>query len=71
MSAEDLSWIFDRGEIEALASELSKYFEVCIIAYVRRQDLLAVSHFQEGSKHFERPAARYYGFSNGALPGRS
>lgn len=68
MSVENFSWIVEREEIEKLHNELVRFFDVRVIAYIRRQDELAISHHQEGSKYPDRPAAKYYGGDNKALP---
>ncbi|MGR5167020.1 hypothetical protein ACPV5L_07370 [Vibrio astriarenae] len=70
MSAENFSWVFKEEEIVKLKNELSKYFEVKIIIYIRRQDKLLVSHMQQSSKGLRFPAFGYYKGGSKALPNR-
>jgi len=60
MSAENFSWIFNAKHLKDLSNELSKFFDVRVISYIRRQDKLLMSHFQQASKSPNLPAYAYY-----------
>ncbi|MFM9268981.1 hypothetical protein ACJ7V3_01790 [Halomonas elongata] len=50
-SSECFSWIFDPEEIYKIKEQLGRAFsEIKIIFYIRRQDLHAISHFQQSTK---------------------
>ncbi len=69
ISAEHFSWIFDETELQKFHDQLKDDFTAfTVIAYVRRQDKQAVSHYQQASKFKESPAARYYNGNFKALP---
>lgn len=68
LSIEGFSWILDKEEIERLHKELSVHFDTKIIVYIRRQDKLAISHHQQGSKRNNLPSCFYYKGDNKALP---
>lgn len=68
MSSEHFSWLFDQEEIANLYKELTVYFDVKIIAYIRRQDKLAVSHHQQGSKGVHMKSFQYFKGDCKALP---
>ncbi|RLA52287.1 MAG: hypothetical protein DRR42_08015 [Gammaproteobacteria bacterium] len=69
ISAETFSWVFDGREIDRFKTNLSAYFDdIEIIAYIRRQDLQTVSHYQQASKYGAFVAARFYGGESRALP---
>ncbi|WP_189400575.1 hypothetical protein [Arenicella chitinivorans] len=66
-SAETLAWISDVRQLKTLRKELRRRFnKVEIYFYIRRQDLLVVSHNQEASKG--RPSRVFYGNQSVALP---
>lgn len=68
-SQENLSWVFAKDELLAFRSKLKESFDqITVIAYLRRQDQLAISHHQEGSKNHYAMSSRYYGDSEKALP---
>ena len=69
ISAETLSWVFSAKDIQGFQKQLSKYFDdIKIIAYIRRQDMQAVSQYQQASKHGAFVAARFYNGGTRALP---
>jgi len=66
---ENLSWVFSRETIQSFHEELKKHFEhISIVIYIRRQDKLAISHHQQGSKSTEFFSSVFYGSENKALP---
>lgn len=68
-SSEMFSWLFSGREIARLAKALRKEFkEIKIICYLRRQDLQAVSHYQQASKVKNSPSNNFYNGSGRALP---
>lgn len=71
MSTEAFSWVFDSDQIRKLSNALKEYFDVEVIVYLRRQDKLAVSHFQQASKKRNHQSYRYYGGGCLALPSRT
>ncbi|CAH7390184.1 conserved hypothetical protein [Vibrio chagasii] len=67
-SCEAFSFYFTHQDIKELERYLSPYFEeIKIIVYIRRQDRLLVSHYQESSKRVNHDSL-YYGSSPTALP---
>ena len=67
LSHENYSWITSEGDLKLLANTLSKFAEeVKIILYIRRQDSLAISQKQEGTKWFDNSIA--YGHEPSAFP---
>lgn len=69
LSSENLFWLHDAGEIARLAKLIQLRFEsVSVIAYLRRQDMLALSHRKQVISPIPRPAARFYGYQMSALP---
>ncbi|MFZ3410095.1 hypothetical protein [Vibrio chagasii] len=67
-SCEAFSFYFTPQDIKELERYLSPYFEeIKIIVYIRRQDRLLVSHYQESSKRVNHDSL-YYGSSPTALP---
>ncbi|MDX2347090.1 MAG: hypothetical protein QNK11_09495 [Legionella sp.] len=68
MSAENFSWIFEKDEIKKLYQALSLYFDVKILVYIRRQDKLAISHYQQVSKESTHVDFGYYKGGCKALP---
>ncbi|MBN2825666.1 MAG: hypothetical protein JXQ76_10095 [Campylobacterales bacterium] len=69
MSAENLSWIFHKEPLIEFKEELSKYFDkIIIIVYIRRQDKQIISHYQESSKQYMKPASVLYGSEPQAIP---
>ncbi len=69
ISAEGFSWIFDALKIEKFQKRLAKYFDdIKIIAYIRRQDIQAVSHHQQASKRSSAAGRWFYGGGSMALP---
>ncbi len=71
-SSEVFSYYFDPHSIQELKELLSPHFStIKIISYLRRQDQLAVSHFQESAKPRKKPAVQLYGHSPTALPATS
>ena len=68
-STEGFSYLFDRPVIEAYHRLLAPEFStIKVITYLRRQDLFAISHHQEGAKPQDKPAAKLHGHSPTALP---
>lgn len=67
LSAEGLFWLHDANTIAQFAKELQPQFDaIHVVAYLRRQDQLALSHRKQVVK---RPAAaRFYGVEATALP---
>jgi len=69
ISSAHFSWIFDESELHSFHDQLKDDFdEFKIVAYVRRQDQQAVSHYQQGSEFNAVDAARYYDGGCRALP---
>ncbi|RLA52285.1 MAG: hypothetical protein DRR42_08005 [Gammaproteobacteria bacterium] len=69
ISAEALSWMFDVRKIDKFQKHLSKYFgDIKIVAYIRRQDIQAVSHHQQACKRSSVAARWFYGGGPMALP---
>lgn len=69
ISTEYFSWIFRREYIEEFYRQLSEYFDdFKIICYIRRQDSLIVSHYQQASHTFNAPANYFFGNTNSPLP---
>jgi hypothetical protein len=69
ISAETFSWIFSAKEINRLRNKLSPDFDdIKIVAYIRRQDMQAISQYQQASKHDAFVAARFYNGGTRALP---
>lgn len=67
MSSECFSWIFNSEELSSLHERLSKFFnKVVAIFYVRRQDIHAVSHYQQATKTLAEQ--KFYSGTSGALP---
>ncbi len=65
---EDLSWVFEPSQIDAMLGRLHAGFgDIRIIAYVRRQDQHLVSHYQQGSR-FPLTTAVFYGSQPTAIP---
>jgi hypothetical protein len=59
----------DQRDIAALTRELQRIFgTIKVISYIRRQDKLAVSHHQQGSRPMAIAATEIYGSSPKALP---
>jgi len=68
-SCEGMSWVFDELEIQKFHSALREEFQsIKVIVYIRRQDLHAVSHHQQGSKASSSAASNFFGKQNDALP---
>lgn len=68
LSAEDFSFILDEKNIQLLKDSLSSDFDVKVICYIRRQDKLAISHFQQASKRKISPSRHFYNGGFAALP---
>jgi len=69
ISAEHFSWVFDETELQRFHDQLKDDFdEFTVIAYVRRQDKQAVSHYQQGMRFNAFAASRYYDGNFRALP---
>lgn len=68
MSAEDFSFLLDEDNILQLKEQLCRKFDVTIICYIRRQDKLAISHFQQVSKRKRSPSRFFYNGGTSALP---
>lgn len=67
-SAEAFFWISKPDSVNAFAELLRQRFEkITVISYLRRQDLLAVSHRKQVATP-KMPAARFYGISPLPLP---
>ena len=66
-SDEDLFWISDSAQIQEFAAMLKQRYEaITIICYLRRQDLLALSHRKQVTER--GPAVRFYGLTITPLP---
>ena len=64
-SAEDL-WFMDEANIAAFSEAMAERFcKVTVIAYVRRQDLMAISHWLQGGKTVQ--SALIFGGQDGPL----
>ena len=62
LSSEGLSYVFEPERVAEIYALFHSYFDqIFVMSYLRRQDLLAVSHHQEGVKNAARPAALLYG----------
>jgi len=69
ISSEFLSWLFSAEEIYRLKSVLQLYFdELKIVIYIRRQDKLIVSHFQQASKNNNVFNGFYYSGCSRSIP---
>jgi hypothetical protein len=69
VSAEHFSWVVDPAEIAAFHEQLTPHFDdIKVVAYVRRQDKQAISHYQQGSEFRAFAASRYYAGNYRALP---
>jgi len=67
ISHENYSWLSNAEDLKALHNKLMNYAEsVKIIVYLRRQDSLAISQKQEGTKWLDNSVA--YGHEISALP---
>jgi hypothetical protein len=67
LSTEGLFWIDDAGQIAELRAFLSTHFDdIQIVAYLRRQDSLALAHRKQVIHRL--PAKRFYGVQVQALP---
>jgi len=75
VSSENFSWIFEGDQVGKIYNAARRHFDnVKIIVYIRRQDKIAVSHHQQGSRTrdgFILPASFLYGHGNRALPENS
>lgn len=61
-SCEEISWMFNPEEINALKENLDKIFdEITLVIYFRRQDQFLVSHYQQGFRTSHSTAAMFYG----------
>lgn len=68
-SGENLSFLFDPGQIIRLKTALGRAFDsVRIVTYLRRQDRHAVSHHQEGAKPDRKAEVDLFGTAPRALP---
>jgi len=66
-SSEGFSWLSTHQAVDELGSELKRFFDqVRVFVYIKRQDLMVISHYQQGSK--KSPAYRFYASGNRALP---
>lgn len=69
VSHENYSWITSKKDIEKIYSSLKKVAKnVYVVIYVRRQDRLAISQKQEGTKWLDNSVA--YGHELSALPSK-
>jgi hypothetical protein len=67
ISAEAFSWVFSQQELVLLQQSLAKYFdEIRIVTYIRRQDRLAVSHYNQAVNNPFSAAYKFY--QNGEVP---
>ncbi len=67
VSSEGFSWLFTQQAVGKLGAGLSRLFSrVHIVVYIKRQDLMALSHYQQASKN--KPAQRFYVPGNRGLP---
>lgn len=70
VSAEELSWLFEREDISNLKERLSEIFcDIKVIVYFRRQDKHLLSHYQQGFRFYESSAAKFYGRDSITPPG--
>ncbi len=71
-SSENFSFFFEQAAITTLARALkSRFDEVRIVCYLRRQDRHAVSHHQEGAKPHRQVEGALWGHAPTALPAPS
>jgi len=69
VSSESFSYFFDCQEISFLINEFRRSFDrIMVIVYIRRQDRLAISHHQQGSRRSAVFATKLYGCRSTALP---
>lgn len=69
LSSERLFWVYQRRQVKLLHKILSQHFtQFEIICYLRRQDLLALSHRKQVADIANLPAQRFYGFNTRGLP---
>ncbi|RLA49709.1 MAG: hypothetical protein DRR42_15150 [Gammaproteobacteria bacterium] len=69
VTSEKFFYLYDEQDISSLIQKLRKSFDVIkIIVYIRRQDKLAISHHQQGSRRKAVAATKLYGSSSTALP---
>ena len=69
VTSEKFFYLYDEEDISSLVQKLQESFEVVkIIVYIRRQDKLAISHHQQGSRRKAVDATKLYGSSSTALP---
>jgi hypothetical protein len=69
VSDEDFFWISEPDSVMELAETLRERFStVTVVAYLRRQDLLSVSHRKQVSGGSGMSASRFYGISATPLP---
>lgn len=69
ISAEAFSWIFSVVELGILQKSLAKYFTVIkVVIYIRRQDRLAVSHYNQAINNPYSAAYKFYFSGNVPLP---
>lgn len=68
-SGENLFWLFEPGPVARLAELARARFDrITVVAYLRRQDLLALSHRRQVAHVRPLPAAGFYGLELRALP---
>ncbi len=68
-SSENFSFFFQQAPIDALAKALkTRFSDVRILAYIRRQDRHAISHHQEGARPDRPPEGQLWGHALTALP---
>lgn len=68
LSTELLFFLHDPAEIARLRDALARFDEIRVIAYLRRQDRLLISHKKQIAVPRARPAARMYGTSLRTFP---
>jgi len=69
VSTESFSNIYEEAKLLKFKKSLDSYFgEYEVICYIRRQDLHAISHHQQGSKKLGSPATHIYASRPRALP---
>ncbi|WP_275287254.1 hypothetical protein [Halomonas elongata] len=67
ISSECFSWIFCKEELLSLKESLDNFFDkIVVIFYIRRQDVHAVSHYQQATKTIAEQ--KFYTGSAKALP---
>lgn len=67
ISHENYSWLFDESDVFNVYQKLKEYADdVYVVLYLRRQDSLAISQKQEGTKWLDNSVA--YGHELKALP---